>query len=518
MSVSIKFTALSALVTLLLGLACKTASDPSSDLRQLPNIVLIYVDDLGYGDVGVYGATGVETPHIDRLAQKGLRFTDAHCSAATCTPSRYALLTGRYAFRKKAAVLPGNAPLLIDTSTSTLADMLKRAGYATGVVGKWHLGLGDGSLDWNGTIKPGPLELGFDYSFLIPATGDRVPTVYVEDHRIIGLDPDDPITVNYRQPTGDRPTGEQHPELLRYAADPQHSNTIVNGVSRIGYMAGGEKALWVDEDFPDLLHEKASQFIRKNREQPFFLYYSFHDIHVPRLPNARFQGKSSMGLRGDAIVQTDWMTGQIMQELEALQLTENTLIIFTSDNGPVLNDGYEDQSVELLGEHRPAGPFRGGKYSAFEAGTRVPMIVHWPGNIEPGTSASLFGQIDLYASLAELTGQPLSEREAIDSEVQLSALLGKSTTGREALIEESRVLSLREGTWKYIRPSTNGDPAWITEKGIEGGFSTSPQLYDLAEDAGEQTNLAEKFPERVEAMEQQIQQVEQRESRADMDQ
>lgn len=496
-----------------LFIACKSALSDKSATKTLPNIILIYVDDLGYGDVGAYGATGVTTPNIDKLAKQGLKFTDAHCSAATCTPSRYALLTGRYAFRKKAAVLPGNAPLLIDTATATIASMLKRVGYATGVVGKWHLGLGDGFLDWNQEIKPGPLELGFDYSFLIPATGDRVPTVYVENHRVVGLESDDPIAVSYGKPIGDRPTGDTHPELRRVSADPQHNKTIVNGVSRIGYLEGGESALWVDEEFPDLLNEKAIQFIGDHQDQPFFLYYSFHDIHVPRLPHPRFQGKSTMGPRGDAIVQTDWMTGQIINKLEALGLAENTLILFTSDNGPVLNDGYGDQAVEKLGDHQPAGPFRGGKYSAFEAGTRVPTIAYWPGTIEAGVSAALFGQIDIYASLAALTQQTLREEEAIDSEDHLTSLLGKSAEARTYLLEESLTLSLREGPWKYIRPFGKPDPAWINEKGIEGGFTSTPQLYNLAEDPGEKNNLAQQFPERVQAMESQITMIEAREKR-----
>lgn len=510
------FSAFLALGAMIFASACHPNAEGPPANRSRPNIVLIYVDDLGYGDLSTYGATGVQTPNIDKLARQGLKFTDAHCSAATCTPSRYALLTGRYAFRKKAAVLPGNAPLLIDTGTTTIAGMLKRAGYATGVVGKWHLGLGDGFLDWNQDIKPGPLELGFDYAFLIPATGDRVPTVYVENHRVVNLEATDPITVSYREPVGDRPTGDTHPELRRVKADPQHNKTIVNGVSRIGYMDGGEKALWVDEDFPDILNDKAIQFIKEHREQPFFLYYAFHDIHVPRLPNPRFQGKSSMGPRGDAIVQTDWMTGQIVQELENLGLAENTLIIFTSDNGPVLNDGYGDQAVELLGDHRPAGPFRGGKYSAFEAGTRVPMITSWPGKIKAGENKALFGQIDLYASLAHLTGASLSDQEAIDSRNHLPVLLGESSEGRKTLVEESRILSLREDQWKYIRPSGGNDPAWITEKGIEGGYQTEPQLYDLSNDPGEQHNLASEHPERVKAMEEQLSRIEKREKRPDV--
>ena len=465
-----------------------------------PNIIVIYVDDLGYADVGSYGAVGVETPSVDFLAENGIRFTDAHAAAATCTPSRYALLTGEYGFRSRARVLPGDAPLLIRPDQPTLPAMLKKAGYATGVVGKWHLGLGDGVVDWNGHIGPGPLEIGFDYAFLLPATGDRVPTVYVENHSVVNLDKGDPIAVSYGKKIGDRPTGHENPELLRVRANPQHSATIVNGVSRIGYMAGGERALWVDEEFPDVFTEKAVAFIRENKDRPFFLFRSFHDIHVPRLPHPRFQGKTAMGPRGDAIVQMDWMTGEIVKELEALGIAENTLIVFTSDNGPVLNDGYEDQAVELVGDHNPSGPFRGGKYSAFEAGTRVPTIVYWPGTVAPGESAAVVSQVDLYASLAALVGVALEPAEAIDSQDVLDALLGRGAEGRELLFKESiRTYSVRRDGVKYIAPLA-GDadlPKWLHTKNIELGFGTAPQLYDLSTDIGEQSNIAADHPDTV---------------------
>lgn len=482
--------------------SCSTApQEQTTPPPQLPNIVLIYVDDLGYGDLGCYGATGVETPNIDRLASKGKLFTDAHCAAATCTPSRYTLLTGEYAFRNRARVLPGDAPLIIDTNQLTLPKVLQNAGYATGVVGKWHLGLGSGNINWNEKIYPGPLEVGFNYSYLIPATGDRVPTVYVENHQVVNLDPTDPIIVSYQDPVGKRPIGLDHPELLRQAADEQHAKTIVNGISRIGYMAGGEKALWVDEDFPDTLTQKARQFIQQHQEQPFFLFYAHHDIHVPRLPHPRFQHKSTLGPRGDAIVQMDWMVGEVLKELDTLGLSEQTLIIFTSDNGPVLNDGYEDLAIEQLGDHQPAGPLRGGKYSAFEAGTRVPTIVSWPNKIAPGRSDALLGQVDLFASIASLINQPIPLDAAIDSQDHLAAWLGEDPEGRQFLLEESMTRSLRDGQWKYIHPAPYHNADWITNKGIEGGISAVPQLYDLTNDLGEQHNVAEQNPTQVARME-----------------
>jgi arylsulfatase A-like enzyme len=328
------------------------------------NIVLIMTDDLGYGDVGCYGATKVKTPNVDRLAAAGLRFTDGHCTSATCTPSRYALLMGEYPWRKKGTnILPGDAALIIEPGRTTLPSVLKRAGYTTGVVGKWHLGLGRGNLDWNKPIKPGPLEIGFDYAFLIPATVDRVPCVFVEDHAVVGLDPADPIRVSYEQKVGDDPTGREHPELLKVKLTHGHDGTIVNGISRIGFMSGGKAARWVDEDIADTITGKAVSFIERNRDKPFFLYFATHDVHVPRAPHQRFVGTSGCGTRGDVIRQMDWSVGQVLDALERLKLADDTLVIFTSDNGPVLDDGYADGAVELLNGHSPAGPWRGGKYT-----------------------------------------------------------------------------------------------------------------------------------------------------------
>ncbi len=292
------------------GPANGPAAEPANGVSHQPNIVILYADDLGYGDVGVYGATAVDTPHIDRLAASGIQFTDAHSTAATCTPSRFSLLTGRHGFRNDSAILPGDAPLLIRPGTPTVASMLGDAGYRTAIVGKWHLGLGNGDIDWNGDIGPGPLDIGFDYSFLLPATGDRVPTVFIEQRRVVDHDPNDPIAVSYGEKIGDRPTGVDSPDLLRVAADRQHSDSIVNGVSRIGFMAGGRNAEWVDEDFADVFTAKAKDFMREDDDQPFFLFYSFHDIHVPRLPHERFAGSTRMGPRGDVISRLTGSSGK----------------------------------------------------------------------------------------------------------------------------------------------------------------------------------------------------------------
>jgi arylsulfatase A-like enzyme len=472
---------------------------PFSQLRAAstpPNLVLIYADDLGYGDISCYGAKSVQTPNIDRLAASGVRFTDAHCSSATCTPSRYSLLTGQYAWRKPGTgVLPGDASLIIDPRQPTLPRMLQQAGYRTGAVGKWHLGLGSGNLDWNGEIKPGPLEIGFDTAFLMPATGDRVPCVYLKDHRVLNLDPNDPIRVNYQHPIGDEPTGKKNPELLRMHPSHGHDMAIVNGVSRIGYMTGGKSALWNDETMAETFVNAGTEFIDQNRNRPFFLYFATHDIHVPRLPNPRFAGKTTMGPRGDAIAELDWTVGQILDHLQTAGLTRNTLILFSSDNGPVVDDGYKDDAVEKLGSHKPAGSLRGGKYSNFEGGTRIPLIASWPARIKPGASSALVGQHDFFASLAALTGQKLSDDAAPDSFNVLPALLGESETGREWIVEHARALSMRKGDFKLIE--RNPGPAIQVNTNTETGSGSAPQLYYVSNDIGEKRDLAAQMPEKV---------------------
>ena len=241
----------------------------------------------------------------------------------------------------------------------------------------------------------GPMDIGFDYNFIIPATGDRVPCVFVENRKVVNLDPADPIKVSFSEPILTEPTGKDHPELLKMHPSHGHDMTIVNGISRIGYMSGGKSARWIDENIADVITGKAVRFIENNKDKPFFLYFSTHDIHVPRVPDPRFAGKSGMGPRGDVILEFDWSVGQIMNTIDSLNLSENTLIIVTSDNGPVVDDGYKDKAVELLNGHTPAGPLRGGKYSLFDGGTRVVFIVKWKEKIIPGVSDALFSQIDL---------------------------------------------------------------------------------------------------------------------------
>ena len=464
--------------------------------QSRPNVVLIYADDIGYGDLGCYGATAVKTPNLDKLAREGMRFTDAHSSSATCTPSRYSMLTGEYAWRKKGTgVLPGDARLIIDPANLTWPGMMKQAGYRTGVVGKWHLGLGSGNLDWNQDIKPGPLEIGFDSAFLMPATGDRVPCVYVKDRNVVGLDPKDPIRVDYTKPIGDEPTGKKNPELLKVHPSHGHDMAIVNGVSRIGYMTGGKSALWIDEDMAQRFVDAAGQFIEESRKAPFFLYFATHDIHVPRVPNPRFAGKTTMGPRGDAIAELDWTVGEVMKHLKRHGLVNNTIVMFSSDNGSVVDDGYKDDAVAKLGTHRPAGKLRGGKYSNFEGGTRVPLIVNWPAGIKPGVSDALVGQQDFFRSFASFAGQKLASSQASDSVDVMSAILGKSKTGREWIVEHSRALSIRKGEYKLIEANPGVRVAAYTNQ--ELGSGDKPQLYKLSDDLGETKDLAASMPDKV---------------------
>lgn len=471
-----------------------------------PNIVLIYGDDIGYGDLGCYGAQTIPTPHIDRLAEQGLRFTSSYCTSATCTPSRYSMLTGEYAWRKPGTgIAPPNAAALIEPGRETLPSLLKSAGYRTAIVGKWHLGLGARSKpDWSGEIKPGPLEIGFDYSFLMPTTNDRVPCVYVEGHRVVGSDPSDPVDVFMKNPDGQE-TGKTARDQLKMDWSHGHNDSIVNGISRIGFMVGGHQARWTDQTMADVFNAKAAEFIAQSKDKPFFLYFSSHDIHVPRAPHDRFVGKTPHGPRGDAVVEFDDSVGKLMQALQQAGVADNTLVIISSDNGPVLDDGYQDDAVTKLGDHRPAGPYRGGKYSKFEGGTRVPLIVHWPGKVEPGVSEAIVSQVDFPTSFVAIaSGDESIDHAAMPDSLDVSAaLLGKSKQGRTAVVEQGiGGLALRSAHWKYIEPSSG--PAMNKQTNTELGNHSRPQLYNLDLDPGEQKNLAPKNPGLVMQMQMQL--------------
>lgn len=482
---------------LLLAYACQPQVSEEELIR--PNILIIYLDDLGYGDMSAYGSTEISTPNMDILANEGLRFSNAYATSATCTPSRYGLLTGMYPWRNdNARILSGTAPLLIDTAQMTIPKMLKTKGYNTGIVGKWHLGLGNGNADWNELITPGPNEVGFDYSYIMAATQDRVPTVYIKDGFVVGMDQDDPISVDYYNNFEGEPTGKDNPELLKMMWYDGHNNSIINGISRIGFMKGGEKSKWIDEDMADNFLLEAQQYIRtKSQEKnPFFLYYALQQPHVPRTPHPRFEGKSGMGPRGDVILEADWCIGEIMKTLEEQGVLENTLIIFSSDNGPVLNDGYFDDAVEKLGRHTPWGPFRGGKYSLFEAGTRMPFVSYWKGTIQPGVSEALISQLDLLNSFAALVGSDINTDDSID---MLDVLLGISKDGRkDVILEATSRTALRSGDYIMI-PPYNG-PKTNVMVNIELGNSSDYQLYNIVKDQGQQINLADQEPKILEQL------------------
>ena len=473
------------------------AEEKVTQQQKKPNVIFLIADDIGYGDLSCNGSKTIHTPNVERLAAQGVRFTDAHAVAATSTPSRYSLFTGHYAWRRNdTGIAAGNAGMVIRPEQPTVADMFRECGYTTGAIGKWHLGLSDrtGGQDWNGFITPGPSDIGFDYSYIMAATGDRVPCVWVENQRIVNLDPNDPIEVSYEKPFPGEPLGKDHPELLtKLKPSPNHGHdmAIVNGISRIGYMKGGKQALWEDENIADSITCKAVRFIENHKDEPFFLYVGTNDAHVPRWPHPRFVGKSGMGPRGDALLQFDWTVGEIMGALEKAGIAENTLIVLSSDNGPVVDDGYADRAVELLGEHRPWGPFRGGKYSIFEAGTRVPMIVSWPAQVKPQVSDAFICQMDLLASFAALLGQTYPDQ--LDSENTLDAFLGKSQEGRKELVIEGMFnYAYRQGDWALIPPYYN---PYSKEDGEFIGLGYGYKLYNLKEDISQQNNLAEKYPE-----------------------
>ncbi len=472
--------------SLLLGTAAAAAAEQ-------PNIVIIMADDLGYGDVSYAGSSRIPTPSIDRMAAEGRRFTSGYCSSSTCTPSRFAMLTGTHAFRVPGTgIAAPNSPALIKPGTETLATLLKRAGYATAVIGKWHLGLGQTKPAWNAELKPGPLEIGFDHCLLLPTTNDRVPQVFVEDHRVRNLDPKDPLWVGEEKPAEDHPTGVTHRATLRMDWEHGHNGTIHNGISRIGFYTGGMKARFRDEDLADEWLNESKKWIASVKAKPFFLYFASHDIHVPRMPHERFQGKSGMGPRGDSLLEFDWSVGELLKFLDAEKLSKNTLVFLVSDNGPVLGDGYKDDAAEKNGEHKSGGPLTGGKYSVHEGGTRTPFLAWWPGRITPGSSDEIVSSVDFFASFAALTGQQMAKDVARDSFNLLPVFLGeRDAAGRDHMIQQDNngnKMGLRMREWKLIR-TPNG-------KNKEPKF----ELFNLASDLAETQNLSKEHPKQLEEM------------------
>lgn len=520
-----------------------SCSQPDQGNGQNPNIIIIYADDVGIGDISSYGAEKIQTPSIDQLAKEGIRFTNAYATSAMCTPSRYSLLTGRYAFRHESAgILSAEDPMIIEPDNVTLPSVLQKAGYQTSIVGKWHLGLGrEGEpINWNGEIKPGPLEVGFDESFILPVTNDRVPTVFVDGYEVYQMsEEDDSLRVKYPeeghhdyqeeqfgeedqqassgvpQPlVGDLPSGHTHPENLRYSADAQHSGTIVNGVSRIGYQTGGQSAWWDDEQVASVFVDHSRDFIEQQRKNPFFLYLSMPENHVPRIPNPEFEGSSESGLRGDVVHELDWVVERILNILEEHELREETMIIFTSDNGPVFFDGYEDGALQNHNGHDPSGIYQGGKYIAYEGGTRMPTIVSWPDRIEGGTeSDALISQVDLLASIASLVGVEISDEDDLDSQNVLPALLGESSEGREYLVQQSSDgLALRQGSWKYIEAGERSDWAYNRHNLDDTPLNVEPldsteYLFNLEDDPKETQNVIAEYPRRAKQMQELLKQI-----------
>lgn len=482
---------------LLLALALPTAACGATvereDAPTQPNVVVILADDLGYGDTNAYGAdpTHLRTPNLDRLAREGLRFTNAYSGASCCSPSRYALLTGELAFRNPRAqgVMTGNAAASIDPGRTTLATVFQDAGYATGFVGKWHLGLGDPAPDWNGALTPGPIEAGFDECFYFPGTGDRVPCVWVRDHHVVGLDPADPIEVDYEQNFEGEPTGAENPELLTLPLVPGHghTNSIVHGTSRIGFARGGVAAQWVDEEMSDTIAREAVGFLERHQDEPFLLYVATHGIHEPKIPHERFLDSSGSGIYGDQVHELDDAVGQVLDALDRLDLARDTLVLFTSDNGGTDWIAYDYGERNELHGHAPNGALRGEKFTHWEGGSRVPWMVRWPALVEAGTeSDAVVGLVDVTASMARLVGTEIPEGQAPDSVDVLDALLGVSPTGREEFvgIQSGRNLFVRRGDWKWV-PARRQQPG---------------QLFDLASDPAETTDVSDEHPELAAAL------------------
>ena len=485
-------------IILLTLLICALFSCNSNKLEsdKKPNIIIIYTDDLGYGDVSAYKKGTLNTPNIDKLANEGIRFTNGYSSSATCSPSRYALLTGIYPWRNKKAKIITGGSLIIDSNEVTIPKLLKQNKYQTGIVGKWHLGLGLNKIDYNSEISPGPNQSGFDYSYIMPDTQDRVPTVYIENGKVVNLDPNDPIEIDFKANFQGQPTGKANPELLKMKWHHGHNGSIVNGISRIGFMKGGEKAKWSDIDMADHFLEKAKSYIKNNKYNSFFLFYSLQQPHVPRTPHPRFEGKSGMGPRGDAIIEADWCVGELYKTLESEGIIENTLIIFSSDNGPVLNDGYYDDAVEKIGNHKPTGGLRGGKYSLFEAGTKVPFISYWKNRIKPVVSNKIISQVDILNSIAKIIG---SQYRSQDGKDLSKLILDNAGAGRKELIlEATSRTAYREEDWVMIPPYYGEEIS--KNVNIELGNSRDYKLYNLNIDPSQKTNLSKKNPRKLDEM------------------
>ncbi|MFN2233158.1 MAG: sulfatase family protein [Anaerolineales bacterium] len=448
---------------------------------EKPNIIFIMADDMGYGDVGCYGSVKIQTPHMDRLASEGMRFTDAHSSSAVCTPSRYSVLTGRYCWRTslKKWVLWGFEPPLIEPQRQTVAALLKKHGYATAAIGKWHLGLGwttlDGNLpladgtnvDYQAKIHGGPRQLGFDTNFNITGSLDMAPYCFIEDDHV------------FKEPT-----------IEKYPYHPQQ---------RSGLMSPG----WQDDQVDLIFTEKAVAFIDQHashdRDQPFFLYLTPSAPHRPCEPPDFIHGRSQAGLRGDMVALVDWMVGQIDDALRRHGMVENTLMIVTSDNGARVTDFYGNDYG-----HKSCGNLRGQKADIWDGGHREPLIARWPGIIKPGsTSDGLVCLSDLMATCAEILDIPLQENTAEDSFSFLPALHGElgECLSRKMIVHHSGdgMFSIRDGKWKLIQGCGSGGFTEPQRVDPEAG-EPQGQLYNMQDDIQETCNLWAVEPQIVERL------------------
>ncbi|MEM6472036.1 MAG: arylsulfatase [Planctomycetota bacterium] len=474
-----------------------------------PNIVLINADDLGYGDLGCYGATKVQTPNIDRLAAEGRRFTDAHTASAVCSPSRYGLLTGRYPLRENFwGPLPFRQELSIDAALPTIASVLKSIGYETAMIGKWHLGFGKGATDWNAPLVPGPVEVGFDYYFGIPSVNSGPPFVYVENHNVVDYEPSDPFVLGKKSVT------QPFPDKGGYKA-----------------IGGATKAhlRYRDEYVATTLTEKATSWLeQRDGSRPFFLYLATTNIHHPFTPHPRFRGTSRCGLYGDFIHELDWVVGEVLAALKQNGSQENTLVVFTSDNGGMLNK--KGQEAWKSG-HRLNGELLGFKFGAWEGGHRVPMIVRWPQRVPAGSqSDSLISQIDLLPTFAAVSGATVPEDATIDGVDQSAEWLGTTKqSARKFLVispNSPQHLTVRKGNWVYIPAQNEGGfqgkrigdhllggaaaqklTGLINSDIVAGTVRANAppaQLYDLSIDLQQRQNLYDEHPEIVEEFSQQL--------------
>jgi arylsulfatase A-like enzyme len=459
------------LILVLTGLACALASSSRlSAADQKPNVVVILADDFGYGSAGCYGATGLKTPNLDRLAREGRRFTHAYATGSVCSPTRYGLLTGRYYWRtavKDGRVLPGSAPLHIETDRLTLASLCKGQGYRTAAFGKWHIGIGAAGniTDWSVPLKPGPLEVGFDHFFGMASNPWAGPHSFIEDHAVLVRVPGKPV--------------------------------VVSG-NREGATTAGIEKMWDYDRITETLTDRAVGWLERNHAKPFFLYFAHTAVHRPIAPNPKFTG-SPYGTYGDFITELDWSVGRVLDALDRLKVADNTLVLFTSDNGGVIADTPEHAAAQKAGL-KVNGPLRGKKHDVWEGGFRVPTIARWPGRVPAGTvGEQVVCATDVLATLAGILGVALKPGQAEDSFDAREALFGapdKPVRDHVILQSADAIYAVRSGNWKLVERE-NAPPvaprnrkAQAKKKGPE-----RDELFDLAKDPAETTDVRAAHPE-----------------------